>query len=272
MSEEHNNSNYFYIQSADRINGTATNFNVNNQNFGNSSSMELQVIVIPYTFYPVDSNHTTLTFQINGSGVNLNATIPAGYYDSTTFPVALKTAMDTAAGTQTYTITISGTTGLITITQNSGTFLIKGSSTMNPIIGFTSSDTSGAITQISPNLINLSGTDYLDIYSSQLTKFDTKSLDSALSNTTRVIRIPVKDYTFGSTITYRPKFHHMNHKPEDQGQIDVIVRDMYGNIISLNGRDWYMKFKYHSDRPHRKTIRAGNHMDYFSAATFASKN
>lgn len=268
MSEEHNSANYFYIQSVNRLNGTATNFFVNNQNFGNSSSMELQLVQIPYTFYPLDSFHNILVFQINGSGIDLTVTMTPGAYTSASFASSLASLMQAATGnTQTYSVSISATTGLLTITQNSGVFILRNSvSTINPIAGLSSIDSASSITQTSTNIVNLGGTDWIDIISSELTKYDTRSFDTGSSGASRVARIPIKDYQWGSTIQYRPKFHMMNHRPYEQGNIDVALYDMYGNLINLNGREWFMKFKHHSDKAHRKSIRAGNHNDYFSSA------
>lgn len=277
MSEEHNSCNFFYIQSADRLTGStsATNFIVNNQTFSNSSSFEIALIQIPYTFYPIDSAHIALTFTPNG-GVDATATIAPGSYTVAQFQTALAAALQAAGDGSTYTVSISSITGKITITQNVGTFVIRGSvstSTMLPIIGFAAVDTAAAIAQTGTLLVNLGGTDYLDIMSTELTKHDTRSLDTSYGGARRVIRVPIKNYVFGQTIEYRPLFHHMNHKPESGNSIDIQLYDMYGNnIADLGGRDWYFKSKYHTDKGHRKTIRHGDRMDYFSASTLASKS
>jgi hypothetical protein len=274
MSEEYNVSNYFYIQSKDRLPGeTSSDFRVINQTFGNCSAFELSLVQIPYTFYPINSNNNTLIFNPNASG-NVTAVIPQGSYTATSFISALQTAMNAVSGGPTYTAAISLTTGQLTITQGTGNFVIVNSkSTIYPIIGYSNVDTSSANAQTSPYPVNLSGTDYIDINSTELTKHDTRSLDTNYQSGRKVIRIPIKDYQWGQTIQYKPRFHMMNHKPETGDLIDIQLQDMYGYTVNLNNRDWFMKLKYHTDKPHRKTIRAGNHYDHFSNhSILANKN
>jgi hypothetical protein len=264
MSEEHNVSSYYYMQSQDRQSGQPVyNFSVNPPNFGNSSSFEVATVQIPFTWYTFNANMNTLNFTVNGGG-QVTATLPVGNYDQFTLPTALQTAMAAVSGGPTYVISISQTTGKITITQNAGIFVILGNSPINQLIGFTTSNTASGITQVSPNLINLGGTSYIDIYSTELTKHSSRFLDSANGGASRFLRIPVSDYVFGSTVVYKPIFRHFNMKPESGNSIDIEVKDMYGNYVDLNGRNFFIKLKHHTDKPHRQAIRAGNHNDYFS--------
>lgn len=264
MSEEHNTANYYYLQSQDRQTGQAvSNFLVQPPNFGNCSDFEVATVQIPYTWYAFNSNMNTLNFTVNGGAI-VTATLAPGNYDQFTILTALQTAMALVSGGPTYTITISQTTGKMTITQSAGVFVIKGTSPMNPLIGFTTSDTASGITQISPNLINLSGTTYVDVYSTELTKHGTRFFDSAQSGSNRFMRVPIGNYVFGGIVEYKPIFRHYNMKPESGNQIDIQIMDMYNNAIDLNGRNFFIKFKYHTDRPHRQTIRAGNHNDYYA--------
>ena len=264
MSEEHNVSSYYYIQSDHRqVGQTDSNFTVSPPNFANSSDFEVATVQIPYTFYPFNTFMNTLSFQVNGGGT-VTATLTPGYYDVGSLPTALVAAMNAVSGGPTYTITISPITAQMTITQNAGTFIIL-PSPMNPLIGFsTSASTASSNIHVSPNIINLGGTAYLDIYSTELTKHSSRFYDSSQSGSNRFLRVPISDYAFGSTIIYKPLFRHYNMKPESANNIDIQLKDMYGNYISLNGRNFYIKLKFHTDKPHRNTIRAGNHNDYFA--------
>jgi hypothetical protein len=264
MSEEHNSSSYYYLQSQDRQAGQPVyDFSLAPPNFGNSSSFEVATVQIPYTWYTFNANMNTLNFTVNGGPV-VTATLPVGNYDQFTLPTALQTAMAAVSGGPTYFITISQTSGKMTITQNAGVFVIQGNSPINPLIGFSTSNTASGITQISPNLINLGGTAYIDVYSTELTKHNSRFLDSASSGSSRFLRIPVSDYVFGSTVIYKPLFRNYNMKPESGNHIDIQLRDMYNNVVDLNGRNFFMKFKFHTDKPHRQPIRAGNHNDFYA--------
>ena len=265
MSEEHNVSNYYLIQSHDRYpSQNVWNFSVPAPNFTNSYSLEVATVQIPYTWFAFNTNQNSLAFQVNG-GATVVATITPGNYDQYSLPIALVAAMNAVAGGPTYTITISPITALITITQNAGTFLIIGRPGINDLLGFsTSVNTAAAVSQTGINLINLAGTVYVDVYSQELTRHSTRFADSAHAGSTRFLRIPVSDYAFGSCVIYKPTFRHYNMKPEAANDIDIQIKDMYGNFINLNGRDFYIKLKFHSDKPHRTTVRAGNHNDYFA--------
>jgi hypothetical protein len=61
-----------------------------------------------------------INFKLSGGGSQLTATIAAGTYSGTTLAAAIKTAMQTADPSNTYTVTKSATTGLWTISTSGG--------------------------------------------------------------------------------------------------------------------------------------------------------
>lgn len=105
-----------------------------------------------------------IDFTENG-GSQVSAQLTAGTYpmgvssaEAGTLCALVKTKMD-AAGSGTYTVTYSGSTDKVTITRNSGVFVIKWSSGTNTaknasaILGFSVSDTASAISATSGSTV-----------------------------------------------------------------------------------------------------------------------
>lgn len=160
-------SYYLFLNSQDSDLGTSANFQVNFEKSGiNFHGCEV-AIALDYVIFP---NLITLIrsginqLVINEGADDLVATIADGFYDITTFPTALKTALD-AAGANTYTVSISATTYKITI-SSTGAFSMKFSSSstsqdMWKILGFGfNTDTSSAASQTASMTVRLDGEDY----------------------------------------------------------------------------------------------------------------
>lgn len=112
------------IKSRDRQSGeTVYDFTVNfNDPLPGGKRCKLTSCTIPCNVLVINDYNNTFYFRENGFGP-VPAILTNGVYDITTFPVAVKTAMDTASSAaRTYTVSISSTTNKMTITGSSGTF------------------------------------------------------------------------------------------------------------------------------------------------------
>jgi hypothetical protein len=109
--------------------------------------------------FVIGATNNKINFKKSGGGSELTATISSGTYLPATLAAAIKTALETADGVNTYTVTYSTLTGKWTI-ATSGAFLsilwLTGTNTAVSIgssIGFdVTSDATGAVTYTGANI------------------------------------------------------------------------------------------------------------------------
>jgi len=152
-----------------------------NMNLSNIAALKVISAEIPFSYYVFNSTNNTfiLTEAVGGPRV---VTIPVGNYTVSTFITALEAALNAASATASmYTVTVSSTTGKITVTSNGGpfTFTFGTSPTdagiTNPRLwmGFNAGSISSTIvggsqTIVAPNVFNLTGPNYLYLNSNRL--------------------------------------------------------------------------------------------------------
>lgn len=263
---EDRTSNYYNIHSEDRLSGTATNCTVRNQNFTDSFSLRMTKAIIPFTFYNVTSNYNTLI--INSSG-NKTVTLTPGQYTILSLLSSLKTLLD-ALAVGVFTLTANSTTYKITIASTVNFAYLGTLSTINDILGFDSVDTSSAASHTGTLIYNLGGTDYIDIISRTLTNSESKTRSTNTKGGQLFARIPTSQYSFGQTIFYQPFHQHQwTFRMNLQEDIDLQLQDSNGNILDLNGREWEMTLKFHTNKSNnpgndsRAHLRVGNDMERF---------
>ena len=132
-----------YVDSTYTYSGSMNNFTYYlKEPIKNVSSFKITSAEIPLSYYNerssgVDANNT-FKFSENGGTTTLTASIPSGYYTSTSIAPALSTAMNTASTNAIlYNISYSSITGFITISA-SGNFLVMYTSwlSLNWLLGF----------------------------------------------------------------------------------------------------------------------------------------
>lgn len=244
--EPEKTNNYFYINSINRLSGTATNFVVPHHRFNDSYSYRIAKCEIPFTFYNVTSNYNVFTII---SGVTTyNVTIPVGQYTITTFNTALQTGLN-ALGVGVFTVSYDTTTYKITIVNATTAFSYVGTSSSYFITGFGQSNITASLSLTAPNIFNLGSTDFIDIRSNTLTKSDSKVIDTNFSNSTLIQRIPTNEYSFGQTILFMSRHPHVfTSKINLTEDIDIGLYDQWGYQLDLNGREWYILLKYFTDK------------------------
>lgn len=223
-------SQYLFINSADRINGTSNDFQIQLKDINNDfedMSLTIQNLSIPFSFYPINSNNNVITI-----GTTQTATITKGNYTANSFlnefitdmPFGITGAYNTSTGKFSF-----GTTNASSwsITANSNQQYLGLSAGLH-------SSTSGVIT--SDQLVNLSGpreirilTD-IPIYSTNTTDYNKDVLISVYPNT-----------TFGSMINYT--LHNFAHIKMACSNINIqrfSLVDENNQHIDLNKLDWSM--------------------------------
>ena len=149
------------LRSADRFVGSSESCSIQLQE-NVEGKFRVKNVIVPNTMYPVRSTNNLVYFS--QSGTDRIATITPGFYTSATFITALDVALNnsTPAPAGTFSTTYSSTTGKITITNSTtafilqfGTFATIAANSARKLMGFNSSNTASALSQVSPNVINL---------------------------------------------------------------------------------------------------------------------
>ena len=233
---------YIFINSRDTDFGSSARFSIDFQNSGipfNDSeiAIALDYCIMPNLIYPIRSGRNTIV--INEGTTDIRVIIPDGNYDVSTFPTALKTALDAATGAaRVYTVSISSTTNKITISAT-GTFslMFASSSTsenMWKILGFAyQTNTSLSASQTGSMPVRLDGDEY---YVLTLENIGNENMSSAFNMRGLMDIIPMHG-AFGDVIYYRPNEHNnlvlgqmtqlklINVRITDQDGYDLDIKD-----------------------------------------------
>lgn len=196
---------FLFLNSKDTDYGSSANFQVDFDKSGIPFSdaeiaVGLDYAIMPNLIYPIRTNRNKVIFNEGKS--NLTATIPDGHYDSSSFPSALQTAMN-SAGTLTYTVTISSTTNKITIAATGAFSLIftDTSSYMWKILGFAyNSTTSSAASQTGTMPVRLDGDEYFVL---MIENLPSENVSSSFSTRGIMDIIPMNG-AFGDVIYHTP--------------------------------------------------------------------
>lgn len=243
-------NHYYFINSYDKISGSDNNFIVKPHKYPHIRAIELKNMLIPYTFYNVNSTNNVLTIFKTGDSVSRDVTLTPGNYSINDFLVELKSKLDVCPGpVQTYTCTYNTNTYKITITQNSGSFVIYASSSIKHLLGLDPvNNTPAAISQTSPHVFDLSYTNVIKVYSNALTKFDSKFSSSAVSDSAILTCIPISNFSFGENIEYQFRTYFIDVHSANEENIDIRLADKYGNDLGgsqgLNNKSCYIKLKF----------------------------
>lgn len=259
-----NKTNHFFvINSADKLSGeTETNFSSKAHQFNHTKAFGIKEILIPYTYYNVNSTNNTLVIFKTGDTQERTITLPPGNYNITDFLARLKVFLDASPGVlHTYTCTYDVNTYKITITQDSSTFVIFANSTMKHLLGLGLIDPVAAISHTSANVFDLGYTNFIKIYSNTLTKYDTRVRTSGSDGTSLMCIVPIHDAVFATNIRWKPKAFYLDYHSHNEDRIDIRLVDMHGNNLGgdtgLNGKNLYIKLNFltNSSNDERKVNR-----------------
>lgn len=233
------------IRSRDRTGNSTSSHNFQLDLKGSpieAGTYSIQFINIQNTAYPIRSGVNDKIY-FNENSTNKTATITAGYYSESTLTTAVKSALDTASGGfATFTVTISASTKLMTISSTQSFSLKFGTNTSSSAartLGFAASDTSAATSQTATSMINL--TDPLSA-NIRIREASSKGF-SCVNGGYGQILIPL-DVAFGYF-----KFYKIDDFPQQlkfvnkATVLNVEIRDMEGNLLDLNQSDWEILLK-----------------------------
>lgn len=192
--------------------------------------------IFPNSFYNVDSRNDKVYF-VDSAAAPQAVSLEHGYYTTGTLAAALKTAMDTAAGT--YTVTHSTVTGKLTVSVDAGTFYFTwGTNSENSaasLLGFSQVDGAGAASHVGERPIQLA----------TLLSFNVSlnGEDSVLvgSDSTATFVVPVSGEV-GSVTVYEPTVSYQRVTFDRQGvrHLRVRVIDDNGRILQLHDHELEM--------------------------------
>jgi hypothetical protein len=227
------------LMSSDResYSASSSNFTLNLKSFFLHGAYSLSRFFCPNSIYNVDSRNNLLRFTDNNGAAT--ATITSGWYTTATFPAAVKSALDTASGGVTYTVSISSTSGKILITPSAGNLTLRFSTTANsaaPLLGFNNVDTAAATSQTGDNIVNLN---YL--LSINVTIENEPEIHTSTGNcTTFCIPIDVNSQEFISWSPLSDSHAQIVYFNNPVKLLNLKLVDDSNNVLNLNGGEWYM--------------------------------
>lgn len=147
------------IDSRNRNSGDSQSYNISLEENLNGT-YELATFSMSNNFYNVVTGENDKIYLNHSVDGNRTATLTQGNYTGSTLATMLKTVMDAAMATITFTVAYSSSTGKITFTPSGGTFGFRFSSnssqTARYVIGKNAVDDSNGASQVSDNPIELS--------------------------------------------------------------------------------------------------------------------
>lgn len=213
------------------------------------SSISIDYVEIPYTFYVISTVNNVLTFD----GGLVTVTITPGNYTAATLCGELTTKMTAAFVGQTITVTYSTTSMKLTINKNVAFTVDPVTSyplsTLAPFIGFTELMPLPVTSAVGMSALNISGPNYLTISSSFLIRTLHYGTVSSGLNTNDVLFVVPIHVNPGNAIVWDLKQTHIMGKKMGVYQTDIIdiqLRDEFGDIIDLNGVDWAMHLTFNT--------------------------
>jgi len=162
-----------------------------------AKTIQLYSYTIPWSFFNVTKFTNTIIFS-EGAG-NITATISAGNYSVYDLQTALASAL-TTAGSQSYTVTFSSVTSMLTISAPTTTFtIVYSGTTMMKLIGLTANITSSGVSN------SLTFQDTIDLLPSKYLTIKLPNLINTCSSTdsldqSAIAVVSFSGYNFGDTI------------------------------------------------------------------------
>lgn len=223
------------IRSSDRIKGTSSNFEVTLPDVLNDvTDVALLNVHIPNTMYNVrlGKNDTIHFFD----GTENIATLTPGAYNIITIKNAIEAAMN-LVGSQIYSFVYSQVLMKITISAP-GNFIIRGTGTMNYILGLEVLDTASLNTHTAPYVIRLDMPLNIIINIMELNRSFSRSTNNIHGN----FIVTTQGNTQDTMVWNRGTNYPLNNQYQSSGitSFRITLRRSDGEILDLNGGDFEM--------------------------------
>ena len=224
-------------QRNNRSSTTASQFVISSTTMLFEGRYRLKAVFMPVTYYNV-STQTNAIYFTDGTGSHI-AYVTPGFYTSTSYVLAVGTAMTIVAGGATYTVTLDPITQNATISASAGTFILTfGTNTLRSAyaqLGFPQSNsTTATSSQIAPTMLYLA---------------QTRSFNISVNGYSSTFDVTGRGYTYVLPVTSNTPGIEYYEAPESYQQemmidsptrsLNIAVYDDFNNILPIQS-DWYM--------------------------------
>ena len=200
----------------------------------NDKDISIENVIIPCSFYNV--NNSNNTFALTGT-TGENVVLTNGNYTNATFITQLQTKLNASSLGVTFLPTISATTNKMSIVASSGDFSLTSDTSGNAkYLGLNESITkrSTSSTWISNNVIDLSGTNYIDI----MTDLSLASSNISNNGSGLLARCWVNADPFNKIFYNTSAFNYIKLLTARLNTIHITLLDDHGNQMDLNGNNY----------------------------------
>ena len=197
-----------------------------NDLFGNrEKDISLASITIPRSYYVINNNNNTFNIKSTDLGITggTNVSLTNGNYTNTTFCSELTTQLNNLSLGATFVSSISTNTQKLSITSSTGDFTITSNTQNNRYLGLdiNTSKNSTSSVYTSNNVIDLSGTSYIDL----IVDLPLASINNTNQNKNILARIwPNVDY-FDTIFYSTQNFDYVKLLTLSIGSIRTTLRD-----------------------------------------------
>jgi len=233
------------IGSPDYVSKTFNNFT------GHVIGFKVVEINVPFSYYVIDDDFTTLTFTYNA--VTYNATISQGNYTPDELCLELQTKMNAVAVGSITSITYNIISNKLTFTGAGATLSISFNDTTNkfwgPVLGFPFQSTQSGTTLTSVQGINLAGDDVIYLCSTRISPhlntsvylnqgYTVPNLSSA------ICQIPVNVNRNESIQYANPQWFYQTIGATRIDSLDFFFCNSRGKVLTFNGLSFTLKLSF----------------------------
>jgi hypothetical protein len=222
---------YIKINSGKRTSGSPEDFVFKlPHNIHRGEQYEFCYAHIPYTIHNIGS--TNNKFYFDEGGGTLTATIPSGFYTSTTLLEALHTALNTA-GASVFTVALDINTQRATVSAV-GNFSVRMASGDSRClsVGF-DTDTSGGTTHTGENFVNIEKLQSLNLDLNDIVQVKGSNVGTTFTVPCDVNVLEVLEFKSNIADIQTVEF------TSDTLQLKVRLKDDDNRTVDLNGAGWY---------------------------------
>lgn len=237
-------SQHLYLNSNDRISGTSTDYHVlidDNLLRDQHKDIAVSECIIPHSYYAINDNNKTFVCGMSGAFLG-GITLDVGNYTAADFATHLSSKLSAALSPEVFTVAFSSQTGKLTFsTLDTTDFVITTDNKNYKYLGFAknSTNTSSSGVLVSSNVINISGTEYIDVCSN----LTVASENSSNLNRNVLTRVYPNSSPF-SSIFYNATSDNATHfNGQHIQRLHLQLKDEFGDIIDLNGLDWALTLR-----------------------------
>ena len=242
-----NKLSHYYIINSKHHNATTEDnisFTLPAHRFNKVRNFKIKKIILPYTWYPINSNNNLVTVFKAGDIQDRSFNIAPGNYTISQLIIVLKQQLDLLAGPAiVFTVTYNDITNKILIVSDAFHFSIR----KQEVLGY-KNDSVLAISAQAENIINVSGTNYFKILSNSLTQYNTRVRNTNFTGNNYLYIGETSDYNFGNIISIEPDEYVYDYNSQIETRIDIELlnsnNQLLGGTDKLNGQHWILILEF----------------------------